>query len=115
MIDVYLRAVPAGSSADPWLYDPTLPDTAATLPRDDKPARRAIRIREQRPGIEAVSLFGDLVSRYGITDGHRIYWAMRDERKGPFQPGAKYDPARHQLRLRRVRRLPGADRRKPDA
>lgn len=103
LADVYLRPVPAnGIGADPWLYDPTLPDVTTSLPRDDKPRRRTRRQVPvpERGKIVATSLLSDLVKRYGITDGHRIYWEMAEQRKGPFQPGKKYGPP---LRRRRRR------------
>lgn len=105
--DVYLYDVPAGLSADPWLRDPTAP-AVVIFPRDDKPRRHplpqpVIPVRRKGP-IESVSLFSDLTKRYG-TDGERIYWEMRDQQKGPFAAGKKYDAAKPRLGVfRRLRK-----------
>lgn len=40
--------------------------------------------------VWAASLYGDLVRRYGLAEGERIYYAMARERKGPFAEGRKY-------------------------
>lgn len=104
--DVYLYEVPEGLSADPWLHDPSAP-AVVILPRDDKPARRRpgkpiVPVRRKLP-IEAVSLFSDLTKRYG-TDGERIYWEMRDQKKGPFAAGKKYDARKPRLGVMRRKR-----------
>lgn len=105
--DVLLCPVPAGSSPyDVFLYDPAAGCAVTTsLPRDDKPPGNPTHVKPP-PGkkppvgpIRAVSLFNDLIGRYGIVEGNRIYRAMEAERKGPFQPGKKYGP-----RLKKKRR-----------
>jgi hypothetical protein len=39
----------------------------------------------------AMSLLRDLVGRYGVVEGNKVYLAMRDNAQGPFAPGNKYD------------------------
>lgn len=36
------------------------------------------------------SLMDNLVRQYGDQEGHRTYYAMEAEGKGPFAPGGKY-------------------------
>lgn len=108
-VDVYLWPVPAGNVNDPWLRDPTLPAVSTSLPRDDKPPapRRKQQLPAQRP-VVAVSLFTDLISRYGATEGRRVYFEMQAKRIGPFAAGNKYDAAK-----RGIKRGKGSGKRAP--
>lgn len=106
-VDVYLWPVPAGALADPWLRDPTSPAVSTSLPRDDRPARGTQQLPRQRP-VVAVSLFTDLITRYGATEGRRVYFEMEAKRQGPFGAGNKYDAAK-----RGVKRGRGSGKRAP--
>ena len=107
-VDVYLWAVPAGVANDPWLRDPTGVAVTATLPRDDKPvAVRRAPLPAQR-SVVAVSLFTDLITRYGATEGRRVYFEMEAKRQGPFAAGNKYDASK-----RGIKRGRGVGRRAP--
>ena len=107
-VDVYLWAVPAGNANDPWLRDPTVPAVTTSLPRDDRPPMRHWPIPPMRSPVVAVSLFTDLISRYGASEGRRIYFEMEAKRIGPFAAGNKYDAAQ-----RGVKRGRGVGRRAP--
>ena len=107
-VDVYLWPVPAGAVNDPWLRDPVFPTPVVTvLPRDDRPPLRHQQLPRQR-SVVAVSLFTDLITRYGATEGRRIYFEMEAKRQGPFGTGNKYDASK-----RGVRRGRGVGRRAP--
>jgi hypothetical protein len=107
-VDVYLWPVPAGNVNDPWLRDPTTGAVSTALPRDDKPPVRKQQI-PARP-IVAMSLFTDLITRYGPAEGRRVYFEMEAKRIGPFAAGNKYDAAR-----RGIKRGRGSGRRAPTA
>ena len=44
--------------------------------------------------VYAVSMYNDLVGRYGRFEGERIYYALAREKKGAFADGAKYETRR---------------------
>jgi hypothetical protein len=67
---------------------------------------------------EAQTLLASLVDQYGPIEANKTYLAMRNNRQGPFAPGAKYDPDRYRAprteidRRRDAARWPTLARRK---
>ena len=40
--------------------------------------------------VWAAAMYADMVRRYGLAEGERIYYAMAREKKGPFADDRKY-------------------------
>lgn len=84
---------------DIWLYPPAAnpndiilswglrPEPSAVAPDIYFP-RQPLDSRGQP--VWAASMYADMVRRYGLAEGERIYYAMAREKKGPFADDRKY-------------------------
>jgi hypothetical protein len=72
-----------------------------TIPVGRRTKAVYIPIPSEEPPV-GVSLYDDLVERYGKAEGKRVWGGMLLERKGPFAEGAKYDPDQPEVRKRLV-------------
>jgi hypothetical protein len=86
-------------TADIWLYPPATPNPndiilswglrpVTTVAPDIFFPKPLLDSRGQP--VWAASMYTAMVSRYGLAEGERIYYAMAREHKGPFADQRKY-------------------------
>lgn len=86
-------------TADIWLYPPAANPNDIILSWGLRPTPTAAQpdiffpkqlLDSRGQPVWAASMYAAMVSRYGLFEGERIYYAMAREHKGPFADARKY-------------------------